>query len=133
MKVKNPVQLVADCGCSLMIGKSTWLKVYGPFAVMRRLHVVFPGRSKSAWVDKPMAKWIVDNYAHIHYATEPDPVPEVVEISDDPRDYEDRVPDKDWYPPGMTDLEEEAAKQRAEILVKQSARKNHPRPKGTKK
>lgn len=75
MKINDPVQLVADRPRSIMITKTVWARLYGPFAVLRRMPLVFPAKSKSCWVDRKIAEWVVKNYPEIKIVGAPDPEP----------------------------------------------------------
>ena len=69
--------------CSIAISKEQYIEIYGKaHGAPRRMHVVFPSRSKTAMVEEKLAAWLVETYPYISYVTDEPQDPSVITKED---------------------------------------------------
>lgn len=69
--------------CSIAISKEQYASIYKESqSASRRIHVVFPSRSKTAMVEEKLAAWLVETYPYISYVTDEPQDPSVITQED---------------------------------------------------
>lgn len=69
--------------CSIAVSKEQYASIYKESqSASRRIHVVFPSRSKTAMVEEKLAAWLVETYPYISYVTDEPQDPSVITQED---------------------------------------------------
>ena len=69
--------------CSIAVSKEQYAAIYKESqSASRRIHVVFPSRSKTAMVEEKLAAWLVETYPYISYVTDEPQDPSVITKED---------------------------------------------------